>query len=120
MKKFFSILILTAFSLPYAFSQKIIIINVTSSKAAVIGMSKALAKELGPSNIRVNVVAPGWIETDMTKNLPDDAKEAILKGIPMQEMGKPEDIANMVSFLASDKAKYITGQVFCVDGGMAI
>lgn len=95
-------------------------VNYAASKAGVIGMTKSLARELASRKITVNAIAPGMIETDMTKNLADDAKEAILKGIPMQEMGKPEDIANMVSFLASDKAKYITGQVFCVDGGMAI
>lgn len=95
-------------------------VNYAASKAGVIGMTKSLARELASRQITVNAVAPGMIETDMTKVIPNSAKEAMLKSIPMQEMGKAEDIANMVSFLASDKARYITGQVFSVDGGMAI
>lgn len=95
-------------------------VNYAASKAGVIGMTKSLAREVASRKITVNAIAPGMIETDMTKVIPDSAKEAMLKSIPMQEMGKPEDIANMVSFLASDKARYITGQVFSVDGGMAI
>lgn len=95
-------------------------VNYAASKAGVIGMTKSLAREVASRKITVNAIAPGMIETDMTKVIPDSAKEAMLKSIPMQEMGKAEDIANMVSFLASDKARYITGQVFSVDGGMAI
>lgn len=95
-------------------------VNYAASKAGVIGMTKSLARELASRKITVNAVAPGMIATDMTEVLSDAAKAEILKGIPMQEMGQPEDIANMVSFLAGEKARYITGQVFCVDGGMAI
>ena len=95
-------------------------VNYSASKAAVIGMTKSLAREVASRKITVNAVAPGMIETDMTDAIPESARENILNSIPFKEMGKPEDIANMVAFLASDEAKYITGQVFCVDGGMAI
>lgn len=95
-------------------------VNYSASKAGVIGMTKSLARELASRKVTVNAIAPGMIETDMTTAIPDAAKEAILKGIPMGTMGTPEDIANAVSFLASEKAGYITGQVLCVDGGMAI
>ena len=95
-------------------------VNYAASKAAVIGMTKSLARELASRKITVNAVAPGMIETDMTDAIPKAAREGILESIPFKEMGKPEDIANVVAFLASDKASYITGQVICVDGGMAI
>lgn len=95
-------------------------VNYAASKAAVIGMTKSLARELSSRKITVNAVAPGMIETDMTSALSDAAKEGILASIPFKEMGRPEDIANTVAFLASDEARYITGQVICVDGGMAI
>lgn len=95
-------------------------VNYSASKAAVIGMTKSLARELASRKINVNAVAPGMIETDMTGAINDGAKEKILETIPFKEMGQAEDIANVVSFLASDAARYITGQVICVDGGMAI
>ncbi|MGN1187190.1 MAG: 3-oxoacyl-[acyl-carrier-protein] reductase [Lachnospiraceae bacterium] len=95
-------------------------VNYAASKAAVIGMTKSLARELASRKITVNAVAPGMIETDMTAAIKEGAREKIIEGIPFKEMGKPEDIANTVAFLAGDEAGYITGQVICVDGGMAI
>lgn len=93
-------------------------VNYAASKAAIIGFTKALAKELATRGIRVNCVCPGFIETSMTAVLTDAQKEAILAQIPLGRMGLPAEIANMVLFLASDLASYITGQVFVVDGGM--
>lgn len=93
--------------------------NYSASKAGIIGLTKATAKELATRNITVNAVAPGFIDTDMTKVLSDKVKENILSSIPMNRMGSPTDIANTVAFLASDDANYITGQVLSVDGGMA-
>ena len=95
-------------------------VNYAASKAGVIGMTKSLARELAGRKITVNAIAPGMIETDMTKVLPDAAKEEILKSIPMKSMGQPEDIAKAVAFLAGEGGRYITGQVLSVDGGMAI
>lgn len=95
-------------------------VNYSASKAAVIGMTKSLAKELASRKITVNAVAPGMIMTDMTEALSDAAKDAIIKSIPMQEIGKAEDVANLVAFLASEEASYITGQVLSIDGGMSI
>ena len=95
-------------------------VNYAASKAGVIGMTKSLARELASRKITVNAVAPGMIETDMTAAMTDKAKEAVNASIPLQAMGKPEDIAAAVAFLASEEAGYITGQVLCVDGGMAI
>ena len=95
-------------------------VNYSASKAAVIGMTKSLARELAGRKIRVNAVAPGMIETDMTGNIPEKEKEQIMMQIPFREMGKAEDVANMVAFLAKEESSYITGQVFCVDGGMAM
>ncbi len=94
--------------------------NYAASKAGVIGLTKSLAKELASRNITVNAVAPGYIETDMTQAMSDSAKEAIIAQIPLKRAGQTKDIAEMVAFLASDKASYITGQVISVDGGMAI
>ncbi len=94
--------------------------NYCASKAGIIGMTKSMARELASRNIRVNAVAPGFIETAMTAQMPEAAKAAGVAQIPMGKMGQPEDIANTVVFLASDKASYITGHVICVDGGMAI
>lgn len=94
--------------------------NYSASKAGMIGLTKAAAKELSSRGITVNAVAPGFIETDMTDKLSDTIKENACKQIPLGKMGKPEDIAETVVFLASEKASYITGQVICVDGGMAM
>lgn len=94
--------------------------NYSASKAGVIGMTKAVARELATRGVCVNAVAPGFIGTEMVEAMPDSAKATILDQIPMKKIGQPEDIANTVAFLASDAASYITGQVLCVDGGMAI
>lgn len=93
-------------------------VNYTAAKAGVIGFSKSLAQEIASRNITVNVVAPGFIDTDMTKALPDMVKDELLKRIPQKRLGQPEDIANAVAFLASDEASYITGQTLHVNGGM--
>ncbi|WP_329383266.1 3-oxoacyl-[acyl-carrier-protein] reductase [Anaerofustis butyriciformans] len=93
-------------------------INYAASKAGVIGLTKSVARELASRGIRANAVAPGFIETDMTDELNDKAKEEILKTIPLNDTGKSEDVANLVAFLASEKSRYITGQVIHVDGGM--
>ena len=95
-------------------------VNYAASKAGVIGMTKSAAKELASRNITVNAVAPGMIETDMTAVIPEKAKDAMMVGIPAGRAGAPEEIADVVVFLASDKAAYITGQVISVDGGMGI
>lgn len=94
--------------------------NYAASKAGVIGFSKSIARELASRNINVNVIAPGYINTDMTKVLPDKVKEEVLKTIPMKKIGEPEEIANLVLFLSSDLSNYITGQVINVDGGMVM
>lgn len=94
--------------------------NYAASKAGLIGMSKSLAKELAGRGITVNCVAPGFIETDMTAVLPEAVKEKLLTEIPLSRLGQPEDVAAAVAFLASEQAGYITGQVLCIDGGMAI
>ena len=94
--------------------------NYAAAKAGVIGFSKSAAKELASRGITVNVVAPGFIGTDMTADLPETVKEKALADIPLGKMGEPEDVANAVLFLASDQASYITGQVVNVDGGMVM
>ncbi|HTX17366.1 MAG TPA: 3-oxoacyl-[acyl-carrier-protein] reductase [Bacteroidota bacterium] len=94
--------------------------NYAASKAGIIGFTKSIAKELASRNIQANVVAPGFVETDMTGKLNDKQKEAILAEIPLKRIATPEEIAGVVRFLASSDADYITGQVLCVDGGMAI
>ncbi len=93
-------------------------VNYTAAKAGVIGFSKSLAQEIGSRGITVNVVAPGFIDTDMIAALPDLVKDEILKRIPMKRLGKVDDIANVVAFLASDCANYITGETIHVNGGM--
>lgn len=92
--------------------------NYSASKAGIIGFTKSLAKELASRNILVNAVAPGFIETDMTKVLKDEVKEKIAEQIPLRREGKVEEVANVVKFLASDDSSYITGQVINIDGGM--
>ena len=92
--------------------------NYSSSKAGIIGFTKSLAKEVASRNIRVNAVAPGFIETSMTDCLKDDIKEEISKNIPLKRIGTPEEVANVVKFLVSEDSSYITGQVIQVDGGM--
>lgn len=94
--------------------------NYAASKAGVIGLTKSAARELASRKITVNAIAPGFIETDMTKKLSDKVKEESIAKIPLGHYGKPEDIAGAVSFLASEQAGYITGQVIHVDGGMVI
>lgn len=94
--------------------------NYAASKAGVIGFSKSVARELASRNINVNIVAPGYIDTDMTKSLPDKVKDEILKSIPMKKMGNPKEVANLVLFLSSNLSDYITGQVINVDGGMVM
>ena len=94
--------------------------NYCAAKAGVIGLTKCMARELASRGITVNAVAPGFIRTDMTDVLKDNVKEAIIATIPMKTFGETEDVANTVAFLASDAARYITGQVISVDGGMAM
>ena len=93
-------------------------VNYSASKSALNGFTKSLAKELGSRNITVNCVAPGFIETDMTSFLEEDAKQRIEETIPLGRLGKGEDIAKLVAFLASDEASYITGQTISIDGGL--
>lgn len=95
-------------------------VNYSASKAGIIGITKSAAKELSSRGITVNAVAPGYVDTDMTKVLSDNIRNEILKNIPLQRMGNVEDISNCVAFLASEDASYITGQVISVDGGMYI
>lgn len=95
-------------------------VNYSASKAGLIGMTKSIAKELGSRNVRVNAVAPGFIDTKMTDKLNEKTKKEILKSIPLGKLGEVEDVAALVRFLVSDDAKYITGQVISVDGGMNI
>jgi 3-oxoacyl-[acyl-carrier protein] reductase len=94
--------------------------NYAASKAGLIGMTKSVAKELASRNILANVVAPGYIATDMTAAMTDDMKTALFAQIPLGRLGTPQDIAGVVTFLASDSAAYITGQTFVVDGGMVM
>lgn len=94
--------------------------NYSASKAGIIGLTKSLAKELGQRGIRVNAIAPGFIETDMTNVLNPELKENIKNNIPLRRFGKPSDVSGLVLFLASDNSSYITGQVINVCGGMAI
>lgn len=92
--------------------------NYVAAKAGVIGLTKAVAREMASRGITVNAVAPGFIETDMTSKLSEDIQAGLLNQIPLQRLGKPEDIAHIVRFIASEQSGYITGQTFHVDGGM--
>lgn len=94
--------------------------NYSASKAGVIGLSKAAARELASRGVTVNVIAPGFINTEMTAGLPEKVKEGASTQIPLGHFGEPEDIAEAAAFLASEGARYVTGQVLCVDGGMAM
>ena len=95
-------------------------INYAASKAGVIGMTKTAARELALRQITVNAVAPGFIRTDMTDKLPEAVQDNAVGQIPLKKMGRPEDVAQAVLFLAGNTSDYITGQVLCVDGGMAM
>ena len=94
--------------------------NYAASKAGIIGLTKTVARELASRGVTVNAVAPGFVHTEMTEVLSEQVKEAAVAQIPLGRFGEPEDIANVVAFLASEKADYITGQVICVDGGMVM
>ena len=95
-------------------------VNYAASKAGIIGLTKSVAKEMAARNVTANAIAPGYISTEMTENIPEDKKEALLSHIPLARLGEAQAIADMVTFLASSKADYITGQVIHVDGGMLI
>ncbi len=92
--------------------------NYAASKAGIMGFSKSLAREVGSKNVTINTVAPGFIDTDMTRALPEEQREGLIQHIPLKRLGMPEDIAKTVTFLASDGAAYITGQTINVNGGM--
>jgi len=94
--------------------------NYAASKAGVIGFTKSLAKELGPRNITVNVVAPGFVPTDLTAGLPEELKQKMIEMTPLRRMGRPEEIAYAVVFLASDEASFTTGEILTVDGGLVM
>ncbi|OGW76110.1 MAG: 3-oxoacyl-[acyl-carrier-protein] reductase [Omnitrophica bacterium RBG_13_46_9] len=95
-------------------------VNYSASKAGIIGLTKALAREVGPYNVRVNAIAPGYIDTDMVKDIKEDYKTELLKRIPLNRFGRSDEVAKVATFLASDEAKYITGQVLTIDGGLAM
>ena len=94
--------------------------NYAASKAGLIGLAKSVSKEMGARNITSNVIAPGYIETDMTSFLSEENKENIIEQLSIKRIGKPEDISNVVSFLSSEESEYITGQVISVDGGLSV
>ena len=94
--------------------------NYAASKSGIIGMTQSIAKEVGSRGITVNCIAPGWINTEMTTELPENSKKDLLDRIPIKKIGKPEDIAYTALFLASNEASYITGQTITVDGGRVI
>ncbi|MCY1182573.1 3-oxoacyl-[acyl-carrier-protein] reductase FabG [compost metagenome] len=94
--------------------------NYVAAKAGVIGLTKTTAKELASRHILVNAIAPGFIETEMTEQLPEDIKQGMLTQIPLAKLGQPEDIAKAVAFLASEDANYMTGQTLHIDGGMVM
>ena len=94
--------------------------NYCASKAGLIGLTKSLARELASRNVTVNAVAPGFIATDMTAVLPEAVQAEMVKGVPLGRVGRTEDVANAVAFFAAEQSSYLTGQVLCVDGGMAM
>jgi len=94
--------------------------NYSASKAGIIGMTRSVAKEVGSRNIQINVVAPGFIETALTRTLSEDVKKGIVKNVPAGRLGTPEDVAGVVVFLCSSASDYMTGQTLTVDGGMII
>lgn len=94
--------------------------NYAAAKAGIIGFTKSIARELAPRNITCNVICPGFIDTDMTSVLNEEIKQKVLAEIPLKRFGKPEDIAACVDYLSSEEAGYITGQIFTIDGGLAI
>jgi len=94
--------------------------NYAASKAGILGLTKSIAKELGSRNITVNAIAPGYIQTEMTDNLDKPSRDNLIKSIPLQRLGQPQEIADLVCFLASNEAAYITGQTLNVDGGMVM
>jgi 3-oxoacyl-[acyl-carrier protein] reductase len=93
--------------------------NYAASKGGLIAFTKSVAREVGSRNITANAVAPGFINTQMTQKLPDEVKKSILAMTSLQRIGEPEEVAELVAFLASDRAGYITGQVICIDGGIS-
>jgi 3-oxoacyl-[acyl-carrier protein] reductase len=93
--------------------------NYAASKAGIIGFTKSLAREVAPYNIRVNAVAPGFIETDMVKSLKEEFKSQVIQQIPASRFGRPEEVAKVVRYLVSDEARYVTGQTLVIDGGMS-
>jgi 3-oxoacyl-[acyl-carrier protein] reductase len=94
--------------------------NYSAAKAGLIGLTKTVAKELAPRKVTANVIAPGFIQTDMTENLPQSVKDYANTVVPLKRMGTPEEVANLAAFLASDQAAFITGEVIKVDGGMCM
>ena len=90
----------------------------TAAKAGLIGLTKALAREVGSRNIRVNAVSPGWIETDMTRDLPEEAKKSMIEGAALGRAGTPREVAEAIAFLASERSSFITGEVLRVNGGL--
>jgi 3-oxoacyl-[acyl-carrier protein] reductase len=94
--------------------------NYSASKAGIIGLTKALARELAPRGVRANVVAPGYVDTRLTRAISDDMRELMLQNTPLQRFGEPEDVAGAVRFLCSDEASFITGEVLLVDGGLGM
>jgi 3-oxoacyl-[acyl-carrier protein] reductase len=94
--------------------------NYAAAKAGIIGFTKSIAREVGSRNITANTIAPGFIDTDITANLPQEIKDAGLRNIPLGHFGQPDDVANVALFLASDLATYVTGQVINADGGMVM